>query len=187
MDKNNISESDSKIELIAESSNGLRFELIEQIGLLDSIQIIDLCKELHAFYGENALIDKNNIKKYFNRRTFPFVARLNNKIIGFIIGVPLEIFSNESWSQCDTNLGKKNTIYTYMFLVSSKYHKKFGYSKLLKMIYINWCKKQNFKFVTGHVKSGIAKKFSKDTIIIKIFPKWHDSKFSFEYYRRPLK
>ena len=49
MDKSNISESDSKIELIAESSNGLRFELIEQIGLLDSIQIIDLCKELHAF------------------------------------------------------------------------------------------------------------------------------------------
>ena len=115
MDKSNISESDSKIEIIAESSNGLRFELIEQIGLLDSIQIIDLCKELHAFYGENALIDKNNIKKYFNRKTFPFVARLNNKIIGFIIGVPLEIFSNESWSQCDTNLGKKK-YYLYLYV-----------------------------------------------------------------------
>ena len=72
-----------------------------------------------------------------------------------------EIFSNESWSHYDTNLGKKNTIYTYMFLVRSKYHKKFGYSKLLKMIYINWCKKKNFKFVTGHVKSGISKKHTK--------------------------
>ena len=187
MDKNNNNQSDSKIELLAESSNGLRFELIEQIGLSDSIQIINLCKELHALYGKNALINKNNIKKYFNHKTFPFVARLNNEIIGFIIGVPLEIFSNESWSHYDTNLGKKNTIYTYMFLVRSKYRKKFGYSKLLKMIYINWCKKKNFKFVTGHVKSGISKKFSKDTIVIKIFSKWHDSKFPFEYYRRPLK
>ena len=35
------------------------------------------------------------------------------------------------------------------------------------MIYIN-CVKAKFKFVTGHVKSGMLK-FSKDTIIIKIF------------------
>ena len=74
-----------------------------------------------------------------------------------------------------------------MFLVSSTYRKKFGYSKILKMIYINWCKKQNFEFVTGHVKSGVSKKFSNKVNIVKIFPKWYDSKFSFEYYRRLLK
>ena len=50
MDKNNNNQSDSEIELLAESSNGLRFELIEQIGLSDSVQIINLCKELHALY-----------------------------------------------------------------------------------------------------------------------------------------
>ena len=115
------------------------------------------------------------------------MARLNNKIIGFIIGVPLEVFSTESWSHYDTNLGKKNTIYTYMFLVGYSYRKNLGYSKVLKMIYINWCKKQNYKFVTGHVRTGISKKFSSESVIVKIFPKWYDSKFPFEYYRRPLK
>ena len=74
-----------------------------------------------------------------------------------------------------------------MFLVSTLYRKKFGYSKILKMIYINWSKKQNFKFITGHVKTGISKKFSNKTTVVKIFPRWYDSKFPFEYYRRPLK
>ena len=187
MNSLNSKEPDSKLEIIAESSNNLRIELIKEIGLVDSIHIINLCKELHALYGENALINNNNIKKYFNRNTYPFIARLNNNIIGFIIGVPLEVFSAESWSHYDTNLGKKNTIYTYMFLVTSTYRKKFGYSKILKMIYINWCKKQNFKFVTGHVRSGVSKKFSAKTSVVKNFSKWYDSKFSFEYYRRPLK
>jgi len=183
----NNNDSDSKLEIIAESSNNLRIELIRSIGLNDSIQIINLSKELDSLYGKDALIDNTNIKKYFNRNTYPFVARLDNNIIGFIIGVPLEVFSAESWSHYDTNLGKKNTIYTYMFLVSSVYRKNYGYSKILKMIYINWSIKQNFKFITGHVKTGISKKFSNKTIVVKIFPKWYDSKFPFEYYRRPLK
>ena len=183
----NNNRSDSEFEIIAESSNNLRIELISSIGLNDSMQIINLSKELEEVYGKNALITNGNIKKYFNRNTYPFVARLNNKIIGFIIGVPLELFSTESWSHYDTNLGKKNTIYTYMFLVGYSYRKNLGYSKVLKMIYINWCKKQNYKFVTGHVRTGISKKFSSESIVVKIFPKWYDSKFPFEYYRRPLK
>ena len=178
---------DSIIEIIAESTNNLRVELIKEIGLEDSIEIINLSKELHQIFGENAIINKNNIKKYFNRSTYPFIARLNNKIIGFIIGAPLEVFTNESWSHYDTNLGKNNTIYTYMFLMKSSYRKKLGYSKILKMIYINWCKKNNYKFVTGHVRSGISNNFSHNTKIVKIFPKWYDSRLPFEYYRRPLK
>ena len=83
--------------------------------------------------------------------------------------------------------GKKNTIYTYLFLVNSLYRKKTGYSKILKMIYINWCKKNNFSFVTGHVRVGIAKQFSDNTEIVKIFSKWYSAKTPFEYYRRPLK
>ena len=89
MNSLNSKESDSKLEIIAESSNNLRIELIKEIGLVDSIQIINLSKELHSLYGENALINNNNIKKYFNRNTYPFIARLNNEIIGFIIGVHL--------------------------------------------------------------------------------------------------
>jgi len=178
---------DSIIEIIAESSNNLSVELIKEIGLEDSIEIINLSKELHQLYGKNAIINENNIEKYFNGSTYPFIARLNNKIIGFIIGAPLEVFTNESWSHYDTNLGKNNTIYTYMFLMKSSYRKKLGYSKVLKLIYINWCKKKNYKFVTGHVRSGISNNFSNNTKVVKIFPKWYDSRLPFEYYRRPLK
>ena len=42
-------------------------------------------------------------------------------------------------------------------------------------------KKKNYKYITGHVKSGISKKFSNDTEIVKIFPKWYNSKSPFEY------
>ena len=179
-------ENNSKIKLIAESSNNFRIELIKDLGEQDSNQIIELSKELEPIFGMDTLINSNNIDKYFNDNTFPFIARLNNKIIGFIVGVPLEIFSNESWSHYDSNLGKKNTIYTYIYLVKKFYRKKIGYSKTLKMVYLNWCTKNNFKYITGHVKVGISRNFSNETKIIKIFPKWYNCKKPFEYYRRPL-
>ena len=70
--------------------------------------------------------------------------------------------------------------------MSKKYRKIGGYSKTLKRIYINWAKKKNFKYVTGHVKQGLAKKFSNKTEIVKIFKNWYHSNSVFEYYRREL-
>ena len=78
------------------------------------------------------------------------------------------------------------TLPALLVIIPSKM-KKTGYSKILKMIYINWCKKNNFSFVTGHVRVGIAKQFSDNTEIVKIFSKWYSAKTPFEYYRRPLK
>ena len=176
----------SDINLIAESSNKLRIEKIVSLGNSDIEEIITLSKELEPIFGLNNIITTNNIQKYFNEMTHPFIARLDNRIIGFIIGVPLENFSNESWCHYDANLGKKNTIYTYIYLMKGFYRKKIGYSKTLKMIYVNWCAKNGYKYITGHVKSGISKNFSNDTKIIKIFPKWYNAKNPFEYYRRPL-
>ena len=176
----------SEINIIAESSNKLRIEQIINLGNNDKKEIIDLSKELEPIFGINSIITDNNINKYFNENTFPFIARLNNKIIGFIVGVPLENFSNESWSHYDSNLGEKNTIYTYIYLMKEFYRNKIGYSKTLKMVYVNWCTKNNYKYITGHVKSGISQNFSKETKIIKIFSKWYNAKDPFEYYRRPL-
>ena len=176
----------SKINLIAESSNKLRIEEIISLGNSDKKEIMNLSKELEPIFGIDNIITKNNIEKYFSEETYPFIARLDEKIIGFIIGVPLEVFSNESWSHYDTNLGKKNTMYTYIYLMKKFYRKKIGFSKTLKMVYVNWCIKNNYKYITGHVRSGISQNFSKDTRIIKIFPKWYNAKDPFEYYRRPL-
>ena len=187
MDSLNINKEDkSIINLIAESSNNLRIELVLNLGINDKEEIINLSKELEPTLGLKSVISDNNIDKYFSKTTFPFIARLDKRIIGFIVGVPLENFSNESWSHYDTNLGKENTIYTYIYLVKKFYRKKAGYSKTLKMVYVNWCTKNKYKYITGHVKSGISQNFSKETRIIKIFPKWYDSKKPFEYYRRPL-
>lgn len=187
MNSLNINEqANSEVRIIAESSNKLRIEQVMSLGYTDIGEIITLSKDLDLIFGVNNIITKNNIDKYFNKKTFPFIARLDGKIIGFIIGVPLEIFSNESWSHYDSNLGKKNTIYTYIYLMKKFYRKKIGYSKTLKMVYLNWCSKNNYKYITGHVKSGVAQNFSKDTKVIKIFSKWYNAKDPFEYYRRPL-
>ena len=187
MDSLDTNERDnSVVHIIAESSNKLKIEQVISLGYEDEKEIIELSKDLDSIFGVNNIITENNINKYFNEQTFPFIARLDEKIIGFIIGVPLEKFSNESWSHYDSNLGKKNTIYTYIYLMKKFYRKKIGYSKTLKMVYVNWCSKNNYKYITGHVKSGVSQEFSKDTKVIKIFSKWYNAKDSFEYYRRPL-
>ncbi|MAQ43760.1 MAG: hypothetical protein CMG25_04655 [Candidatus Marinimicrobia bacterium] len=181
-----MNKNDSIYQTIAEASNSLKIKLIKQLGDDDKNQIIELSKELGPIFGNDAILTISNIDKYFNKNTYPFIAEFNNHIIGFIIGVPLEVFSEESWSHYDINLGKNNTIYTYIYLMKKNYRKQGGYSKTLKMIYLNWCKKNNYNYVTGHVKSGISKKFSNSTKVVKIFPKWYNSKYPFEYYRRPL-
>ena len=66
-------------------------------------------------------------------------------------------------------------------------NEKGGYAKTLKRIYINWATKRKYKYITGHVKQGVSKNFSKNTQIVKTFSQWYGQKTPFEYYRRPLK
>ena len=105
--------------------------------------------------------------------------------VGIRPGV-IEKFEQESWAKYDINLGKKNTIYTYAFVVSSNFQGIGGYSKALKRVYLNWVKKRNYSFITGHTELGVAKNFSDNTETVKIFPEWYGSRVSFEYYRRPI-
>jgi hypothetical protein len=182
----------SKTKVIAEGLNGFngfKIELIEKIGSDDIAQLIEVSEELVKKFGDSAKLTKSNITKYFNKDTLPFVARQNSKIIGYIIGVPLEYFTKEAWAHFDINLGKKNTIYTYAFVVGAQFQGRGGFSKSLKRVYLNWVKKlpQNYKFITGHTELGVAKNFSKETETVKIFPEWYNSRVSFEYYRRPIR
>ena len=177
---------DSQKQILASSSNNFQIELILDIGANDYPGLIEISKYLARTFGNQALLTKHNIPKYFNKNTLPFIARYNNEIIGYIIGVPIEIFKQESWAQYDYNMGKNNTLYTYSFVIKKQYQGRGGYAKTLKRIYLNWAKKKNYKYITGHVKQGVAKQFSKNTQIIKIFPQWYGQKTPFEYYRRPL-
>ena len=181
----NIIEQSQK-QILASSSSNFQIELILDIGTDDFPALIEISRYLAEEFGNQALLTEHNIVKYFNKNTLPFIARYNNDIIGYIIGVPIENFKEESWVQYDYNLGKNNTLYTYSFVIKKDYQSRGGYAKTLKRIYLNWAKKKNYQFITGHVKQGIAKKFSKDTEIVKTFPEWYGQKTPFEYYRRPL-
>ena len=176
----------SQKQILAASSNNFQVELILDIGINDYPCLIEISKYLAKKFGNQALLTEKNIPKYFNKNTLPFIARYNKEIIGYIIGVPIEIFKDESWAQYDYNMGKHNTLYTYSFVIKKQYQSRGGYAKTLKRIYLNWAKKKNYKYITGHVRQGIAKKFSKDTQIIKIFPQWYGQETPFEYYRRLL-
>ena len=176
----------SETILIASSAFNFKIELIKKIGQNDASELINISKDLKKKFGENLLLSEKNILKYFNQNTYPFIARYKNKIIGYIIGVPLEYFKQESWTRYDVNLFKNNTIYTYAFIIDKKYRKVGGYSKTLKKIYLNWIKKNGFQYNTGHVMLGVSKNFSKRTEIVKIFQDWYGAKTPFEYYRRPL-
>ena len=183
--KLNIS-NESEVKVIASSAFSFRIELILSLGEDDLMNIYNISKNLAKVFGNNFLLDKDNVLKYFNENTLPFVARYKGEIIGYIIGVPIEFFRQESWVRYDNNLGKDNTIYTYAFVMNEKYRKVGGYSKTLKRIYLNWAKKNGYKFCTGHVKQGITKNFSSKTEIIKTFPNWYGTNSVFEYYRRFL-
>ncbi|MFQ6608151.1 MAG: GNAT family N-acetyltransferase [Fidelibacterota bacterium] len=176
----------SRSRVIASSSLNFQIELIEHVGEEDIPQLILISQHLEDEFDESARLTKSSIRKYFNYPyTLPFIARHHGEIIGFIIGVPLEYFSNDPSFQCDENIGAKNTLYTYAFVVMAKF-KGNGYAKTLKRVYLSWAKKKGFKYVTGHVQEGVSKRFTGDIRILARFENWHGTNKTFEYYRRTI-
>ena len=136
-------------------------------------------------YGRQAVLTKDTIQKYFNtEKSLPFIARYQDEIIGYIIGIPLEELRQESWAVNDENFGKYNTLYTYAFVIMEKY-KPNGYARMLKRVYLSWSQKRsNIKYVTGHVVTGTSNVADKNMTIISRIDDWQGTKKSFEYYRR---
>ena len=176
----------TRSRVIASSPLNFQIELMERVGEEDIPQLILISEHLVEEFTEDVRLTKTSIRKYFNYpHTLPFIARKSGEIIGYIIGVPLEFFSNDPSFQCDSNLGEKNTLYTYAFVVLQKY-KGSGYAKTLKRVYLSWAKKKGFIYVSGHVREGVSQRFSGSVKILKRFDNWHGSNRRFEYYQRPL-
>ncbi len=176
----------TRSRIIASSSLNFQIELMEHVGEEDIPQMILISEHLVEEFTEDVRLTKTSIRKYFNYpHTLPFVARQSGEIIGYIIGVPLEYFSNDPSFQCDSNLGEKNTLYTYAFVVFQKY-KGSGFAKTLKRVYLSWAKKKGFKYVSGHVREGVSQRFTGSVQILQRFDNWHGTSKRFEYYRRPL-
>ena len=176
----------TRSRIIASSSLNFQIELMEHVGEEDIPQMILISEHLVEEFTEDVRLTKTSIRKYFNYpHTLPFVARQSGEIIGYIIGVPLEYFSNDPSFQCDKNLGGKNTLYTYAFVVFQKY-KGSGFAKTLKRVFLSWAKKKGFKYVSGHVREGVSQRFTGSVQILQRFDNWHGTSKRFEYYRRPL-
>lgn len=182
-----IKNNTTTITKIIASSGSFDIELIESLGTDDYESLMEISASLAEDYGEKYLLTKNTINKYFNRSgALPIIARFENKIIGYIIGMPLELLSQEPWARLDENYGKFNTLYTYAFVIKNDFKKK-GYAKILKKVYISWAKKkEGILYNTGHVKSGISKKFKGQIKIIAEINNWQGTGKIFEYYRRNL-
>ena len=179
-------QSESQSNVIA-VSGPFQIELMTRVGSNDYSPLIQISESLIKEYGPSAKLTPNTIQTYFNREgSLPFIARFQGEIIGYIIGVPLELLSQEPWARIDINFGKYNTLYTYAFVVQNKY-KGNGYAKMLKRVYLNWTKKQeSILFITGHVKEGVSSKFTGDIRIIDRIDNWQGTGTTFEYYRRTI-
>ena len=180
----NESENSSKTKIIA-STNVFQIEKIKEVGKKDYPQLIEISLHLAKEYGRQAVLTKDTIQKYFNtEKSLPFIARYQDEIIGYIIGIPLEELRQESWAVNDENFGKYNTLYTYAFVIMEKY-KSNGYARMLKRVYLSWAQKRsNIKYVTGHVVTGTSNVADRNMTIISRLDDWQGTKKSFEYYRR---
>ena len=176
----------SQIKIIA-STNVFQIEFVEKLGKEDYPPLINISLRLAKEYGRQAVLTKNTIEKYFDgEKSLPFIARYQNEIIGYIIGIPLEELREENWAVNDKNFGKYNTLYTYAFVIQSEY-KGNGYAKMLKRVFLSWAKKRKqTEHITGHVVNGISARFTGDIKIVNRIDNWQGTGKSFEYYRRDL-
>ena len=174
----------SQTKIIA-STNVFQIEFVEELGKEDYPPLISISLRLAKEYGRQAVLTKNTIEKYFDgKKSLPFIARYQNEIIGYIIGIPLEELREENWAVNDENFGKYNTLYTYAFVFMAKY-KSNGFARMLKRVYISWAeKRENIRYMTGHVRIGIANRFDDNISIINQVENWQGTRKPFEYYRR---
>jgi len=161
------SEKQSITSVIA-SGGPFQVELIKFIGEEEYKSLINISKSLIEEYGKASKLTETTINTYFNKvGSLPFIARHQGQIIGYIIGVPLEILSMEPWARLDANFGENNTIYTYAFVIENKY-KKNGYAKMLKKVFLNWIKKKkDILYITGHVESQLYDLFKEDIVLLE--------------------
>lgn len=176
----------STIEVIA-SSGIFQIDFFHKTGNSDFDSLIEISRALEKDYGSKAVLSEKTIEKYFNRSgSLPFVARYRGKIIGYIIGIPLEYLNTEPWVRTEENFGMENTIYTYAFIILSDYRKN-GYASMLKKVYLSKIEKlKNIEYVSGHVIKGAARRFKGNIEILNTVQNWQGTGKVFEYYRRIL-
>ena len=149
--------------------------------------LIAVSRSLEKIYGPRSVLTKNTVIKYFNHpESLPFIARYRKEIIGYIVGIPIEALPQEPWVRTEKNYGKKNTLYTYAFVILNEFRKN-GYAKMLKKVFLSKADKlSHIKYITGHVAKGVSSNFNGKIELINEVENWQGTGKKFEYYRRIL-
>ena len=172
---------------IIASSGVFQIEFLKQIHNQDFNELIKVSRSLEKEFGHRAILTESTIEKYFNQsKSLPFIARYRTEIIGYIIGIPLEELKQEPWVRTEKNYGKKNTIYTYAFVIMDSFRRN-GYAKMLKKVFLSKAEKlEDISYVTGHVLKGISSNFSGNIKVVSTVKNWQGTGKEFEYYRRTI-
>ena len=118
MKKSKSNDNQTSTTKVIASSGSFKIELIDKIAAKDNDDLIEISKTLEKEYGKRSVLNEKMIDLYFNRDgSLPLIARFKNDIIGYIIGLPIELLSKEPWARLDENYGQFNTIYTYAFVI----------------------------------------------------------------------
>ena len=64
-----------KTKIIASSNDKFKIELVEKLSKESQFEIFNISKDLEKIYGRNSMLNEQNIDKYFNESTLPFIAR----------------------------------------------------------------------------------------------------------------
>jgi GNAT superfamily N-acetyltransferase len=111
------------------------------------------------------------------------IAKIRDFIVGYVAGAPLENFGTIPGVKQDPHFGIKDTIYIESIAVIREFQGK-GVGKQLRRAFLLRASSKKFRFVTGHVKKGYAKRWSASTL--QRFPNHYNTSETYEYFRRGL-
>ncbi len=158
-----------------------KFIEIVQVRPEDWKSIKDGILTVEEVFPEGIRQDEEDLSKTFeDTDSITIVLKHENSIIGYIAGGPLEDYSYLKGIKEDDNYGKKNTIYIESFAVLGDFQSQ-GLGHKLRDKFLSIAGEKGYKFVTGHIKKGIATKRGDE--VLSEFTNWLGTGETFEYYR----
>ena len=146
-------------------------ELINIINQMETVELIRLpsAKERDSILAlkphTETMLNVANLDKYMDYpRTIPIVYRKNGKIIGLIVGVPIENYHGDDTFP-DPDMNKRNTVYTIVFQYNDS-----KIAKQLESEYLVYLKRHNIKSESRHMRLSWTK--GTDFEQLEVFDEW---------------
>ncbi len=112
------------------------------------------------------------------------VAKMNDLIVGYTAGAKLEYFGDISGVTRDPHFGVEDTFYLESVAVLKSEQSKGVGKQLLRAILLR-ARKNNFRYISGHMRKGFAEKWR--GVPLAQFADYYRTGEVYEYFRRELK